>query len=130
MIPNVLYIYLALVNTNDFDLAEFFGQKAPRRISTISDTKMILGRLRDIFGDDPQFDEDMGKAMYATILQDLRTNRKEEYMSEVGELTISIPTFFCRFQYIEKIGRNSPDFSHKTTNCTPNEIHCQLLYAS
>ena len=71
--------------TDDFDLAEFFGQKAPIRISTMSDTKMIVGRLRDVFGDDPQFDEDIAKAMSATILQDLRTNRKEEYMSEVGE---------------------------------------------
>ena len=72
--------------SDDFDLAEFFGQKAPIRISTMSDTKMIVGRLKDVFGDNPQFDEDMGKAMYATILQDLRTDRKEEYMSEVGKI--------------------------------------------
>merc|ERR1719273_2354057 len=70
--------------SNDFDLAGFFGQKAPIRISTMSDSKMIIGRLKDVFGENSQFDEDMGKAMYATILQDLRTDRKEEYMSEVG----------------------------------------------
>ena len=72
--------------SDDFDLAEFFGHKAPVRISTMSDAKMIVDRLKDVFGDNPQFDEDMGKAMSATILQDLRTDRKEEYMSEVGEL--------------------------------------------
>jgi len=69
---------------NDFDLAGFFGQKAPVRISTMSDFKMIIARLKDVFGDDSQFDDDIGKAMFATILEDLRSERKEEYMSEVG----------------------------------------------
>ena len=77
---------MAMGASDDFDLAEFFGQKAPIRISTMSDTKMIVGRLKDVFGDNPQFDEDMCKAMYATILQDLRTDRKEEYMSGVGKI--------------------------------------------
>ena len=71
--------------SNDFDLAGFFGQKAPIRISTMSDSKMIIGRLKEVFGDNPQFDEDMAKAMCATILLDLRSDRKEEYMSEVGK---------------------------------------------
>ena len=71
--------------SDDFDLAEFFGHKAPFRISTMSDAKMIVGRLKDVFGDNPQFDEDMAKAMCATILLDLRSDRKEEYMSEVGK---------------------------------------------
>ena len=84
------YLGMSMGANDGFDLAEFFGQKAPFRISTMSDTKMIIGRLNDVFGDNPQFDEDMAKAMYATILQDLRTNRKEEYMSEVGETSEKI----------------------------------------
>ena len=85
-IDKCLFLGMAMGASDDFDLAEFFGQKAPIRISTMSDTKMIVGRLKDVFGDNSQFDEDMGKAMYATILQDLRTDRKEEYMSEVGKI--------------------------------------------
>ena len=66
----------------------------------MSDAKMIVGRLKDVFGDNPQFDEDMGKAMYATILQDLRTDRKEEYMSEVGKLISKTSFKYKPFQQL------------------------------
>ena len=68
----------------DFDLAEFFGQEAPIRITTHSDPQMIINRLKTFFGDDPMFNLDIAKAMKKTIIKDLSENRKEEYMSEVG----------------------------------------------
>ena len=71
----------------DFDLAEFFGQEAPIRISTLSDPQMIVDRLKTFFGEHPMFDIEMANAMKKTMIEDLTNNRKEEYMSEVGRST-------------------------------------------
>ena len=69
---------------NEFDLAKFFGKKAPVRISAASDARMIHERLVDLFGEDPQFTMEMAQTMKKTMLSDLTHNRKEEYMSKVG----------------------------------------------
>ena len=69
----------------DFDLAKFFGQEAPIRISTLSDPQMIVDRLKTFFGDNPMFDLEIASAMKKTMIEDLTENRKEEYMSEVGK---------------------------------------------
>ncbi|XP_022093111.1 uncharacterized protein LOC110980590 [Acanthaster planci] len=68
----------------EFDLASFFGEKAPVRISTMASKEMIRQRMVDLFGDDPQFTLDLAYKMKELILEDLRTGRKEEYMSMVG----------------------------------------------
>ena len=70
--------------TFDFDMANFFGEQAPIRISTLSSEKMIVDRLTDLFGEDDLFAEDIANAMKATMLDDLRQNRKEDYMSSAG----------------------------------------------
>ncbi|XP_071491076.1 uncharacterized protein [Diadema antillarum] len=68
----------------EFDLAKFFGEKAPVRITTLSSKEMILQRLVDLFGENPQFTLELAYKMKELILEDLRTGRKEEYMSMVG----------------------------------------------
>ena len=68
----------------DFDLAGFFGEKSPLRMHTLSSTEMIRDRLIDLFGKDPQFTSERGEEMLKMMLQDLRSNRREEYMSKVG----------------------------------------------
>ncbi len=68
----------------EFDLAEFFGEKAPVRITTMASAEMILTRLINVFGKDKQFTMDRGQRMKEVILEDLRASRKEEYMSTVG----------------------------------------------
>ncbi|KAL9952348.1 hypothetical protein ACROYT_G039591 [Oculina patagonica] len=68
----------------DFDLAKFFGEEAPVRISTLSSDRMIRERLVDLFGEDPQFTMEIAHTMKETMLEDLTGNRKEEYMSAVG----------------------------------------------
>ena len=73
-----------LLSEDEFDMAEFFGEERPVRISTLSDEKLIADRLKDLFGDDAQFTESMAKKMKEKMLEDLNSNRKEEYMSEVG----------------------------------------------
>ena len=72
------------VDRGEFDMASFFGIKAPKRISTLASTNMIQERLTDLFGNDPQFTEDIALQMHKVMIDDLTTNRKEEYMSSVG----------------------------------------------
>ena len=72
------------VGETDFDLAEFFGEEAPVRISSLSSDRMIHERLVDLFGADPQFTMEMAHTMKEKMLKDLTGNRKEEYMSAVG----------------------------------------------
>ena len=68
----------------EFDLAAFFGEKAPDRITDLSSPQMIRDRLAKHFGEDPQFTEEMGFKMKEKLLADMSGNRKEEYMSKVG----------------------------------------------
>ena len=53
-------------------------------MTTLASAKMIAKRLHNLFGDNPQFTEEMGKKMKEKMLEDLHANRKEEYMSETG----------------------------------------------
>ena len=68
----------------DFDLAKFFGVKAPKRISTLASPNMVLERLKSMFGDDPKFTLEIAAKMKEVMIEDLTKNRKEEYMSEMG----------------------------------------------
>ena len=67
-----------------FDTAQFFGVKPPKRISTLASLEMIKGRLVDLFGHHDQFSIEMADQMKEVMLKDLNENRKEEYMSDVG----------------------------------------------
>ena len=71
-------------NEKEFSLAKFFGEEPVMRMTTLASPEMIAKRLQNLFGNDPQFTEEMGKKMKAKMLEDLHANRKEEYMSEVG----------------------------------------------
>ena len=73
-----------LVGKGEFDIAEFFGEKPPVRISTLASTAMIITRLKELFGSNPQFNEQIAEKMKEVMLEDLCSNRKEEYMSEAG----------------------------------------------
>ena len=68
----------------EFDLAEFFGEPAPNRITDLSSLDMIRDRLVNLFGEDPQFTLDMARDMKELLLADMSSGRKEEYMSKVG----------------------------------------------
>ena len=67
-----------------FDMAEFFGVETPNRISTLAAIPMITARLVNLFGDNVQFTDEISQKMKETMLEDLRSGRKEEYMSKVG----------------------------------------------
>ena len=72
------------VGKGEFDIAEFFGEKPPVRISTLASTAMIITRLKDLFGSNPQFNQQIAEKMKEVMQEDLHSNRKEEYMSEAG----------------------------------------------
>ena len=80
---------------HDINLAEFFNEDAPLRISTLSSERMIVERLKRLFGDNEQFTEEMALAMKKQMLADLTENRKEEYMSPFGNNISSI--FYNQF---------------------------------
>ena len=63
------------LSKDDFDLATFFGEKAPVRITTLASPEMIRLRLVELYGDDPQFTLEMAQKMKEKMLEDLRANR-------------------------------------------------------
>ena len=63
------------LNPEEFDLAEFFGQKAPVRITTLASPEMIRARMTELYGQDPQFTLETALKMKELMLEDLRNNR-------------------------------------------------------
>ena len=59
----------------DMDMAEFFGEKAPIRITHLSKPPMIQAKLRDLFGENEQFTFEMGGKMMEKMWEDLRDGR-------------------------------------------------------
>ena len=68
----------------EFDMAAFFGVNPVNRITTFASHEMIKDRLNDMFGEHPQFTLTIAESMKTMMLEDLRSGRKEEYMSKVG----------------------------------------------
>ena len=63
------------MNKEDFDLAEFFGEQAPIRITTMASSEMILAQLITLFGENKQFTLDLACEMKEIMLDDLKHNR-------------------------------------------------------
>ena len=63
------------LNKEEFDLADFFGEKGPVRITTMASAEMIRTRLVNLFGEDEQFNAELGQKMRELILEDLRNGR-------------------------------------------------------
>ena len=71
-------------SVKEFDLAGFFNERAPNRITDVSSAAMVKNHLISLFGDEPEFTDDIMAKMREVLLEDMSSNRKEEYMSEVG----------------------------------------------
>ena len=67
-----------------FSMASFFGQKPIMRMTTLATPRMVVERLQTLFGENAQFTEEFAQRMLEVMLEDLKENRKEEYMSKVG----------------------------------------------
>ena len=101
----------------EFDVAKFFGEESPIRITTMATPKMVAQRLKHLFGEDPQFTEEIGMRMKEVMLEDLHNNRKEEYMSAVG-----LAVLFDRSG-----GQITAKMSDVIAADVPNEAHAQRL---
>ena len=72
------------VSKDEFDMAEFFGEKPPTRISTLASADMVVQVLIECFGENEDFTEERAEEMKRVMIEDLKINRKEEYTSKVG----------------------------------------------
>ena len=72
------------VSKDEFDMAKFFGEKPLVRISTLASPAMIVQNLKEWFGENEDFTEERAEEMKKVMIEDLKTNRKEEYTSKVG----------------------------------------------
>lgn len=73
-----------IMNETEFDMAQFFGEERPIRLSTLASTQMIVDNLQRSFGDNGDFTLDRAEKMKQVMIEDLRTGRKEEYTSKMG----------------------------------------------
>ena len=104
-------------NKKEFSMATFFGEKPVMRMTTLASPKMVADRLKNLFGDDPQFTEERGQRMLEVMLEDLHKNRKEEYMSAVG-----LAMLFDRSG-----GALTEKMSDAIAKEEPNRVHAQEL---
>nr|QPL12218.1 ilborin C [Halisarca dujardinii] len=77
-------LVFGFLGIGDFDVADFFGVEAPNRITTLATVDMLKDRLENLFGEHKQFNDKICGRMKEVMLEDLRSGRKEEYMSEAG----------------------------------------------
>nr|QPL12217.1 ilborin B [Halisarca dujardinii] len=77
-------LVFGFLGIGDFDVADFFGVEAPNRITTLATVDMLKDRLENLFGKSKQFNDEICGRMKELMLEDLRSGRKEEYMSEAG----------------------------------------------
>ena len=73
-----------IMKETEFDMADFFGEERPIRLSTLASTQMIVDNLKRSFGDNPDFTLDRAEKMKQVMIEDLRNGRKEEYTSKMG----------------------------------------------
>ena len=67
------------MNPEDFDLADFFGEEAPVRITTIASPQMIKQKLVNFFGEDPAFTIEIATEMKKKMFEDLRNDRSHNF---------------------------------------------------
>ena len=77
-------LVFSFIGVGNFDLAEFFGVETPNHITTLATTDMIIDRLKNLFGKNPQFNETIAQQMKELMLTDLHSGRKEEYNNAAG----------------------------------------------
>ena len=70
--------------STEFYLPEFFDEKYEIRMTSMATPLMIMEKLKAVFGENPQFNNDIATNMQKKILEDLLAGNKEEYQSNVG----------------------------------------------
>ena len=105
------------IDMKRFDLAEFLGLEHEMRISNMANTEMFLLKLKDNFGDHPQFNMEMAEAMKEMMLENTRQGRKEDYNSKAG---LAILFDNCG-------GHMTPQMAESVIEATKNEPYIDNL---
>ena len=72
-------------DVDHFSLAKFLGvEEAPIRVNSLSSPDLIVGRLKQCFGDCPEFTEDVANQMKDKMIQELKDNLEFEHTSPMG----------------------------------------------
>ena len=100
-----------------FEMAEFLGVKRSIRVTPMASGDMITIKLKELFGDDPQFTLELGEKMRKKILQNAKEGRKEEYNSEVGLAIL----------FNQAGGKVTPVIAEKVERGLKNEKHVEKL---
>ena len=77
-------LVFGFLGVGDFNMAEFFGEEAPNRITTLATVDMLKDRLTNLFGENLQFNDKICGKMKEEMLKDLRRGVNEEYHSGAG----------------------------------------------
>ena len=85
------------LNKEEFDLASFFGEQAPVRITTLSSPEMIRTKLVNLFGEDKEFTIERATKMKEKMLEDLRNNRLFFHCSNFWYILSNEEIFFNSF---------------------------------
>lgn len=64
-------LVLGSMGVGDFNLGDFFGEEAINRITTLASKEMIRDRLKNLFGENPQFTLNMAQKMKEEMMEDL-----------------------------------------------------------
>jgi len=106
-------LVFGLLGTGSFDLASFFGEKRPIRITALASKEMIRDHLISYFGEYSGFTDEICQQMKLMIETDLSNKRKEEYQSAVG---IAVLFRRCGGKLTEKMLK-------KITKCNDRNLH-------
>jgi hypothetical protein len=93
------------LNKEEFDLADFFGEQAPVRITTLSSPEMIRTRLVNLFGDNKEFTTQQATKMKEVMLADLKSNRyglniyQVNYRSRLDNMLIEYSSTMTAHRY-------------------------------
>jgi len=81
---NFAALIYGYTTSKGFHMADYLGMKKEIRITTRSSREMIVLKLKEMFGEDPQFTVEMGEDMKRQMLSNATEGKKQEYNSYVG----------------------------------------------
>ena len=74
-----------ITDVDHFSLASFLGvDDPPIRISTLASAALVAGRLKQCFGEDDSFNEEVGASMLQKMKEELIENESQEHTSPTG----------------------------------------------
>ena len=102
-----------------FDMVQFLGLKRVVRVSPMASGEMIIMKMKELFGEDPQFTVELGENMRKQITRNAEEGRHEEYNSEVGIAML----------FDQSGGKLTPAMAEAIEKSQENDLHIKKLIA-